>query len=52
MTPEEFATRLERLIERALVGGLTEEAILVGLGEAMADVEKGLMKVRGSGPDR
>ncbi len=40
MTPEEFATQLERLIAQGRAAGLTDEAIIAGLEEAIDGIEE------------
>jgi hypothetical protein len=42
MTAEEFAVRLEVLIEQGRDGGLSDEAIIVGLAEAVEALDEGL----------
>jgi hypothetical protein len=42
MTPDEFATQLELLIERARAGGLSDAVIIVGLEEAVEALDEGL----------
>jgi hypothetical protein len=42
MTAEEFATQLERLIVQGREAGLTDQAIIAGLEEAIDAIEDGL----------
>jgi DNA-binding transcriptional regulator YhcF (GntR family) len=42
VTAEEFATQLERLIAHAREDGISDEAIIAGLEEAVDAIEEGM----------